>query len=64
MGAHSTVYVTRTAAQQAVLRALMVASDQQLERWLDDLMDRHLYNCLIVADDSPEAQDYLLHRIP
>lgn len=59
MGAHSTVFIAKTVARR--LFNEQVGSDQevttkQLEDFYDRVLDDHLYNCRLVADDSKDLE--------
>lgn len=55
MGAHSTLHITRSRAKELYLDHVLKfkepkISDSVLEHWLDNVLDKHLYNCVIVSD--------------
>ena len=54
MGAHSTLRITRTKAKiEMVTHYLGSISDEQLEAFMDKLLDDRLYNAVIVDDTEP-----------
>lgn len=60
MGAHSTIYVTRTKALEEYLKRAGSITDQELERFMDDLLYDKLYNVSIVPDNYEQNEDYLI----
>lgn len=59
MGAHSTIRITRTAAQRYIMTEFLTMGDEQLERIMDTLLEGRLYNVRFVSDDE-ENDDGLL----
>lgn len=55
MGAHSTLNIDRTLALKAFFRfkKIELPSDEELERFCDELMDEHLYN-VVISDNGRE----------
>lgn len=50
MSALSTINISRGKALQLMLEALAKASDEQLARWVNDLIEHKLYNCKVGYD--------------
>jgi hypothetical protein len=60
MGAHSTINITRSKAKELFLAKLLGdISDEELEDFMDKILDERLYNCNIVPDDC-ENDDCLV----
>lgn len=57
MGAHSTVYITRSRAKQELIERINNADDKTLEELMDKFLDHRLLNCLIVSDDTKIDSD-------
>ena len=55
MGAHSTLNIDRTLALKAFfrLKKMDLPSDEELEKFCDELMDEHLYN-VVISDNGRE----------
>lgn len=60
MGAHSTLYITRTRAIQEFMKHTYSPSDEMLEEFLDKLLDNRLYNTVIIPDDCEDNDDHML----
>lgn len=60
MSAHSTIRISRRKALQAYLeKVLSNPSNEELEEFMDKILDDRLYNCIIVSDDE-DNDDYLV----
>lgn len=57
MSAYSTLTFTETAAKNYILQEVGSMDRADLERVLDMLLDKRLYNASIVSDDTEKA-DY------
>ena len=61
MSAYSTLYITRTRALAVLLeRALGGITDEQLENFVDKILEPRLYNCRVVSDDHEHNDDHEL----
>lgn len=61
MGAHSTRCITRKQAEQIArekLENLHRMTDSDLESLVDTLWYKDLYNCIIVPEGDPEAEEW------
>ena len=62
MGAHSTIYLSRSKATELYTQYVFGNNkipDNILEEFFDKVLDRRLYNCVIVDDES-DTQNYLV----
>lgn len=51
MGAHSTLQITESKAKEELIRQVTsFLSKEELERLMDIILDKRLYNCVIVPD--------------
>jgi hypothetical protein len=59
MSAYTTIRIRRSKARRLAVEALMNASDETLEKVVDDLLRERLYNCRVVGEyeqhDEAEA---------
>lgn len=58
MGAYTTLRVTRKKAIAMLMERLACGiSNDELERFMDQVLEPRLYNAIIVRDDDPENDD-------
>ena len=51
MGAYSTLYITRSKARKIIYEKIMGGlSDEELEKFCDEILEPRLYRCRIVDD--------------
>lgn len=60
MGAYSTLNITRSKAITLYLEKLGGISDEELEEFVDKILEDKLYNCNIVPDHCEENDDHIL----
>lgn len=58
MGAHSTLKITQSKAKEEIIRQVQeFLSKEELEQIMDMILDKRLYNCVIVPDWCGENDD-------
>ncbi len=50
MGAHTTIELTRSQAIAEVIKYMSTASNKEIERLADIVLDERLYNCVVYND--------------
>jgi hypothetical protein len=58
MSAYTTLRITRTRALQEMLGVLLTdTTDEELAEFMDKILARSLYNCIIVPDHDKDNDD-------
>lgn len=61
MSAYSTLRITRSKAKEYIVaKVLSELSDEELSDVMDKFLYDRLYNCVIVADDSEENDNFVI----
>lgn len=60
MSEYTTIYITHTKARSLAINFVLSASDEQLERVVDEVIRDRLYNCRIVSDGAYGNEDHLV----
>ncbi len=60
MSAYTTLFITRSKAKQAMLeKTIGEITDEELEEFMDRLLEPQLYNCRIVNNDDANDDDII-----
>ena len=61
MSAYTTLHITKSKATQKLFESLCLEVDVGLlEKFMDDILEKRLYNCVIVPDTAIDNDDKLV----
>jgi hypothetical protein len=61
MGVYSTLHITESKAKEKVIEYLEKCSMEELGNFMDVVLEKRLYNCTIVPDDTEGNDDSVLY---